>query len=182
MNELFQQYSGAMLVAVSFFLILILLFSKWGGEGENLSFLEAAGLNISVMLDDKNEGYENDADAKKFEAHATRNKPTIIAKCHAVQRIPIQLSDLFEIKDCDERIWNSATGAFVGSDTKSGLVRPISLVGPDGVDVLSTVYDSRTSTFMFTSPDTYELEIRIMDYDNVEVTYLLPVAVDLNVQ
>lgn len=184
MSEIIKQYSGAILVTVAAVLLFAILFAAWPVKEEDGStrlgsVMENIGQEMEKSIDKEHEDWSSHVDGTVFDAHAARNKPTAKTKKHAVELTPIALSDLFLLVDNDGREWRSSDKKWVGSDQQSGAVDILSVVNSSGVDIAPSVWDRTTQVFTFPEPDTLQVTIRVMDYDNVEATYTIPVAVDM---
>lgn len=190
MNEIMKQYGGAIVVVASAVLLFTIIFKVWpveqpDGSFRNGSFLTSVGQQVDKSMSSRVVDWGSHVDGSALNVHADRDKPTAKAKKHAVEKVTISLSDLFLLKDCDGREWRSTDKKWAGMDVVSGTVDVLSVKSSAGVEISDQtfngkiVWDRVTQEFTFPEPDTLFVTLRIMDYDNVEATYRIPVAVDM---
>lgn len=190
MNEIIKQYSGAILVVAASILIFAICFSAWpveqpDGTFERGSFLSSVGQQVDKSMTSRVIDWGSHADGNALNVHADRDKPTAKARKHAVEKVTITAGELFILKDCDGREWRSSDKKWAGSDVKSGAVDIWSIKSSAGEELIDktfsgkAVWDRATQKLTFPEPDTLLVTIRVMDYDNVEATYQIPVAVDM---
>lgn len=184
MYEIVKQYAGTILVGMSALLIIVMLFKLW--PSANGSVMTAIGEQTKPHMEDRVIDWENRPDEDALEVHANRDRPTITSKRHAVEKVSITMTDLFTIKDCDNRDWDAANQKWInGPGEQPGTVDIISIKNSRGEEIRDQVYngkvvwDKATQTFTFPEPDTVIINIRITDYDNVQSDYQIPVAVDM---
>lgn len=184
MYEIVKQYAGTILVGMSALLIILMLFKLWpSGNG---SVMSAIGAQAKPHMENRVVDWENRVDKDALTSHANRNRPTVTTKRHAIEKISITMTDLLVIKDCDNRDWDSVNQKWInGPGEQPGTVDIISIKNSGGHEVRdevfngSVVWDKATQTFTFPEPDTFIVNIRITDYDNVQSDYQIPVAVDM---
>lgn len=184
MADIFKQYSGAILTSISFGLLLIIFFFSWGGRTDS-SVLDEVGSRTAVMLEQRNINYTNHKDKLQFNTHAARRLPTAKARGHVKEKTAMNLVDTLLITDHDGYIWNDASHrAFVsGSRKQAGVVTVLSITDSNGTEYIdnASVYNKSTHMITFPKIDAYYIRLNIMDYDNVEATYTVPLPVDLRV-
>lgn len=174
MGEIFKQYAGAILVSVAFTALVAILFVAWPSG----SILTDVGNRTSNAVESHSVNWDDQLDADAFNEHASRNNPTVVVNTHLVERSDVKLSDFLTIKDCNGNVWDSDTHAF--SDGSSGTVDILSVKNTKGEEFIDRgVYDANTQMFHFPEADTYVVEVRVQDSDNVEATYRMPIAVDM---
>lgn len=179
MSEIFKQYSQAILTSIAFTLIVALLFTSWMTGGDILSYV---GSRTETMLEERNIDYTGHLDKQNFMIHAARRVPTIQSKAHVKEKTTFNLVDAFLIKDTDGYVWNDSLQVFEqGGNQANGVVEVLSIKDSNGVEYLenSSVYNQTSHMVTFPKVDTYMVRMRLMDYDNVEATYTVPLAVDL---
>lgn len=174
MGEIFKQYAGAILVSVAFGALMAIFFVVWPSG----SILTDTGNRTTHAMESHAVNWDDQADADAFNAHASRNNPTVVVNKHLVERSDVKLSDFLTIQDCDGNVWGSDTHAF--SDGSSGTVDILSVKNTKGEEFIDRgIYDANTQTFHFPEADTYVVKIRVQDSDNVETTCRVPIAVDM---
>ena len=175
MREIFKQYGGAILVGTAFTLLMAILFVAW----PHGSLLADIGTRVKPEIE-QSVNWNDQSDANALATHAKRNNPTIMVKTNLLEQSDARLSDLLTIKDTDGNVWNSSTHSFGAGGT--GTVDVLSVKTSGAKELLddTNVYDKSTETFHFPEPDTYVVQVRIQDHDNVMVVYKVPIAVDMN--
>lgn len=181
MYDIVKQYAGTILVGVSALCIIFMLFKCWPtASGSTGSVMGAIGAQAKPHMEGRVVDWTNRIDKDALTVHANRDRPTIVTKCHAIEKVTITMADLFTIKDCDGRTWDGAAQKWTGGPGDApGTVDIISVKTSGGVEISATAWDKAAQSFTFPGPDTVIINIRITDYDNVQSDYQIPVAVDM---
>lgn len=183
MPEIMRQFGQTIVVAVAGGLLIAMLFTLWPGEG---SVLDEIGSSASSQLIDR---ATTGAGTAGFDQHSARSLPTAAVNGAAVKGVAFNLVDKFTITDADGAVWSHAAGGFVLNGANRGdLVQIESIASGDGTEhVGGLTGDHRTSkvelsqaTAMakFLEPGVYRVRLRVMDQDNVEASYTIPLVVD----
>lgn len=185
MQEIVKQYGDAILIGFVGFFLLVMLFFAW--PSDDGTFLGSVGEQVEQSVDRRVVDWGSQKDGTALNTHAKRNKPTAKTKKHAVEKQMISVTDLFLLTDHDGRTWVSTEKVWKknGGDTKTGVVDILSIKNSSGQELVDQTYDGipvwnrDTQMLRFPEPDTCLVKLRVMDYDNVEATYEIPVAVDM---
>jgi hypothetical protein len=186
MPEILRQYGQAALVAVTIALLAALLAAGPGG-----GVLSNIGAQASTQIQDT--GQSGGAAAASFDKHATRALPTAQAKGHITERTTFPLTDQFLITDADGAIWQRKgddAGEFLFEDGtgNGGRVSVAGITAPDGTELIDDpsalvntsrlLYDPASDYALFRQAGIYRVRLRIVDHDNVEASYTIPLTVD----
>lgn len=179
MQEIVKQYGGAILVSFCGFFLLVMLFFAW--PSEDGTFLGTVGDQVEKPFDRRVVDWGTQANGSALNEHAKRNKPTVKTKKHAVEKQFISVTDLFLLTDHDGRTWisNEKVWKDAAGNAKTGVVEISSIKTSGGVEVKDTVWNRNAQMLRFPEADTYLVTMRVMDFDNVEATYQISVAVDM---
>jgi hypothetical protein len=187
MPEILRQYGQTLLAAASIALLFVILFVAWPRG----SVLADVGARASTQIQGK--GQTAGAAAARFDEHATRALPTARANGHATERTTLQLTNQFLITDADGATWQHSgddTAEFLFEDGtgNGGSVSVESITAPDGTQLIETpgdlvntsrlLYDPATDYALFRAPGIYRIRLRLLDHDNTEATYTIPLTVD----
>lgn len=179
MQEIVKQYGGAILVSFCGFFLLVMLFFAWPSkEG---TFLGTVGEQVEKPFDRRAIDWGSQKDGSALNAHAKRNKPIVKTKKHAVEKQTISVTDLFLLTDHDGRTWvsNEQVWKDAAGNAKTGVVDLLSIRNSSGLEVKEMVWNPNAQLLQFPEEDTYLVTMHVMDYDNVDGTYEIPVAVDM---
>ena len=186
MQEIVKQYGGAIMVSFCGFFLLVMLFFAW--PSDDGTFLGSVGEQVEKPFDRRAVDWGSQKDGSALNEHAKRDKPTVKTKKHAVEKQMISVTELFLLTDHDGRTWVSTEKVWKdsnASDARTGLVDILSIKNSYGEERSDLSYDGipvwnpDTQMLRFPESDTYIVTMRVMDYDNVEATYQIPVAVDM---
>jgi hypothetical protein len=188
MPEIMRQYGQTIVVAVAGVMIVALLFALWpsesGAEGSG-SVVDDIGARAAVQLDSPLTG----ASTSEFGEHARRVWPTATINGSVQQRESFTLVDQFTITDADSAAWSVDAKAFVlAGESHGGVVQVESITSSDGVEHVGGLTGEFTTDRVTFSQDSgqvtffkagvYRIRLSVMDTDNVEATYTIPLVVD----
>jgi hypothetical protein len=184
MPEIMRQFGQTIVVAAGGALIMALLFVLWPSGSGNV--LNDVGSRASGQLAERPVTGEG---TKTFSDHSGRSVPKAAVKGPAVQNVAFTLVDQFTLTDADGAVWSQANRGFMlGGTNRGGLVQVESITSSDGTEHVGglsgsystdkVVFSQTTGIVTFLQPDIYRVRLRVLDYDNVEATYTIPLVVD----
>lgn len=183
MPEIMRQFGQTIIVAIAAGLLLTLLFVSWPHGG---SVMDEIGSTANGQLEER---AVTGTGSVAFDKHSARSLPQVVGKGASV---PVGesfiLSDKFTITSFDG-VWNGATGSFMAGDTRlGGSVHIESIVSSDGTEHVGGLagdystakvkLSQASGTVQFLEPGVYLVGLRVMDQDNVEAKFTIPLVVD----
>lgn len=183
MPEIMRQFGQTIVVALAGGLLITMLFVLWPNGG---SVLDDIGSRASRQLDDR---AVTGAGTVGFDQHSSRSLPKAAVNGSTAQGVAFTLVDKFTITSSDGGVWSHTGGGFmVDGSNQGGLVQIESIVSTDGTEHVGGLtgnystsmveLSQATGTARFLRPGVYLVRLRVMDHDNVEATYTLPLVVD----
>lgn len=187
MPEIMRQYGPTMIVAVAGVLLVALLFGAWTGGG---SVLDDIGARSSSQLAERP---GTGAGTAAFDAQSERSLPTATLAGGATQNQELLLLDLFTIADSDGAVWSAADRAFVRDGALvGGTVLVESITSRDGTEHVSGLTGTSSTPMLELNQDTgvatfkeagvYRVRLKVLDHDNVEASYTIPIVADFALQ
>lgn len=184
MPEIMRQFGQTIVVAVAAALLFTLLFVTWPGGG---SILDDIGSRGSVQLEER--AVTGGVGSPAFDEHSGRSLPVAVGNGTALQGDSFLLADKFKITSTDGGVWDQAQRGFMlDGINRGGLVQIESIVSTDGTehvgglvgDYATTMLklSQSTGTVQFLEPGVYRVRLRVMDHDNIEASYTIPLVVD----
>lgn len=184
MPEIMRQFGQTIIVALSGVMIIGLLFVLWpSGSG---SVLNDVGTRAGTQLDER---AMTGTGTAKFDDHSERSVPKAVVKGSVMKGKTFTLVDGFTITDTDGAVWSHSGGGFMLSGSnRGGLVQIESIVSSDGTEHVGGLtgdyrtdkleLSQATGSVKFLESGVYRVRLRVMDHDNVEATYTIPLVVD----
>ena len=184
MPEIMRQFGQTIIVALGGALLVALLFVLWPSDSGNV--LDDLGERASGQLDQR---AVTGAGTAQFNDHSGRSNPTAAVTGTVLAGTQLVLFDQFTITDADGAVWSNTDGSFVRDGVPlGGLVQIESIVSSDGAEHVGGLtgnyvtdkveLSQATGTARFLEPGVYRIRLRVLDYDNVEATYTIPLVVD----
>jgi hypothetical protein len=179
-----RQFGQTIVVAVSAALIIALLFVLWpSGSG---SVLDDVGSRADSQLAERP---VTGGGTEEFNDHSGRSVPKAAVNGSVMHNVEFTLIDKFTITDADGAVWSHANRGFMlGGTSRGGLVQIESIASSDGTEHVGGLsgnystdkveFSQTTGTVKFLEPGVYRVRLRVLDYDNVEATYTIPLVVD----
>lgn len=184
MPEIMRQFGQTIVVALAGGLLIALLFVLWpSGTG---SVLDEIGSHASGQLGERT---ETGVGTATFDNHSGRSAPKAAGTGSVMQGVALSLVDQFIITDSDGAVWNHAARGFIlDGVNRGGLVQIESITSSDGTEHVGGLagdyhtdkldLSQATGTVKFLETGVYRVRLRILDHDNVEASYTIPIVVD----
>ena len=184
MPEIMRQFGQTIIVALGAVMLMVLLFVMWPSDSG--SALDDIGARAGVQIAER-EG--TGVSSAVFDAHLGRSVPKVVTNGSAPSGVELSLYDSFTITDSDGAVWDNSTGGFVRDGVAlGGLVQIESIVSSDGTEHVGGLagdyatdkveLSQATGSVKFLEPGVYYVRVRVLDHDNVEASYTIPLIVD----
>lgn len=183
MPEIMRQFGQTIIVALAGAMLITMLFVLWPAEG---GIVGDIGSRANTQLEERS---GTGAGTAAFTTHSGRSLPLAVSNGSAREDEAFTLHDKFKITSADGAVWNQAKRGFMqGSANRGGLVQIESIVSADGTEHVGGLTGNHntsmvklsqaTGTVTFVEPGVYRIRMRVMDHDNIEATYTIPLVVD----
>lgn len=184
MPEIMRQFGQTIIVALAGAMLIAGLFVFWPSDSGNV--MDDLGQRAGTQILDRS---TTGTGTTTFDDHSGRSVPAASVNGPVQRGVELALFDNFTITDADGAVWSNTDGGFVLDGAPlGGLVQIESITSADGTEHVGGLtgqyatdkveLDQATGVATFLEPGVYRVRLRVMDHDNVEATYTIPLVVD----